>query len=208
MSMPINPSPLAVPRRKALARLIAPQHRLTLARAQDDEEQFWILRMMAEELRHGYQMFHLLLTEDWSKASGGVKGEEMVEEILSMQTGSHVLDALLWWLGDLTVESYEDDACGGVEAECRIKLSSAKGVAVDIELSRLRRLSFTARVECERPAGVVDRSMSAWCGRRRERVARRSSISFTSSIARDGLPRNAMRRLASFQQRPGCAIRS
>ena len=29
------------------------QHRLTLARAQEEEEQFWILRMMAEELRHG-----------------------------------------------------------------------------------------------------------------------------------------------------------
>src|SRR6202035_411250 len=37
------------------------QHRLTLARAQDEEEQFWILRMMAEELRHGYQMLHLLV---------------------------------------------------------------------------------------------------------------------------------------------------
>ncbi|HBL26218.1 MAG TPA: ring oxydation complex/ phenylacetic acid degradation, partial [Acidobacteria bacterium] len=36
------------------------QHRLTLARAQEEEEQFWILRMMAEELRHGYQMLHLL----------------------------------------------------------------------------------------------------------------------------------------------------
>jgi predicted dehydrogenase len=66
--------------------------------------------------------------------------------------GSHVLDALLWWLGDLALESYEDDAFGGVEAECRLKLSSAKGVAVDIELSRLRRLSCTARVECERAA--------------------------------------------------------
>ena len=69
------------------------QHAGTLERAQDDEDRFWVLRVMAEELRHGYQMFHLLLSEDWSKASGGVKGETMVEEILSMQTGSHVLDA-------------------------------------------------------------------------------------------------------------------
>ncbi len=41
------------------------QHRLTLARAQEEEEQFWILRMMAEELRHGYQMLHLLVEDDW-----------------------------------------------------------------------------------------------------------------------------------------------
>jgi benzoyl-CoA 2,3-epoxidase subunit B len=68
------------------------QHQLTLARAQDEEEQFWILRMMAEELRHGYQMFHLLLEDDWSDLSDQ-SGPEMVEEILSMQTGSHILGA-------------------------------------------------------------------------------------------------------------------
>lgn len=68
------------------------QHRLTLARANDEEEQVWVLRMMAEELRHGYQMLHLLLDEDWSVA-GAPKGAVMVEEILEMQTGSHVLGA-------------------------------------------------------------------------------------------------------------------
>jgi benzoyl-CoA 2,3-epoxidase subunit B len=68
------------------------QHEGTLARAQDDEDRFWVLRVMAEELRHGYQMFHMLLSQDWSGVSGQ-KAEEMVEEILSMRTGSHVLDA-------------------------------------------------------------------------------------------------------------------
>jgi len=68
------------------------QHQLTLARAQEEEEQFWILRMMAEELRHGYQMFHLLLEDDWSDVTDQ-SGPEMVEEILSMQTGSHILGA-------------------------------------------------------------------------------------------------------------------
>lgn len=68
------------------------QHRLTLARAQEEEEQVWILRMMAEELRHGYQMLHLLVEDDWEPV-GGQKNAEMVEEILAMQTGSHVLGA-------------------------------------------------------------------------------------------------------------------
>ena len=40
------------------------QHQLTLARAQDEEEQAMVLRMMAEELRHGYQMLHLRTDED------------------------------------------------------------------------------------------------------------------------------------------------
>ena len=68
------------------------QHQLTLARAQDEEEQFWILRMMAEEMRHGYQMFSLLLEDEWQEVSDQ-SGGDMVEEILSMQTGSHILGA-------------------------------------------------------------------------------------------------------------------
>ncbi len=68
------------------------QHRLTLSRAQSEEEQIWILRMMAEELRHGYQMLHLLIDDDWTSMSPQ-SSDDMVEEILSMQTGSHVLGA-------------------------------------------------------------------------------------------------------------------
>ena len=68
------------------------QHEATLARAQEDEDRFWVLRVMAEELRHGYQMFHLLVSQDWSSVSDQ-KASDMVEEILSMRTGSHVLDA-------------------------------------------------------------------------------------------------------------------
>ena len=68
------------------------QHQLTLSRAQEEQDQFWVLRMMAEELRHGYQMLHLLIEDDWSAFSDH-SSEEMVEEILSMRTGSHVLGA-------------------------------------------------------------------------------------------------------------------
>jgi len=68
------------------------QHRLTLARAQEEQEQFWILRMMAEELRHGYQMLHVLVEDDWSSVSKETSAD-MLEDILSMNTGSHVLGA-------------------------------------------------------------------------------------------------------------------
>ncbi len=80
------------------------QHAGTIDRAHDDEDKFWTMRVMAEELRHGYQMLHLLLSEDWSSVSGGVSGEQMVEEILSMTTGSHVLDAF-----NLDYDSYTDN---------------------------------------------------------------------------------------------------
>jgi 1,2-phenylacetyl-CoA epoxidase catalytic subunit len=48
--------------------------------------------MMAEELRHGYQMLHLLIEDDWSAVTDD-SGADMLEEIQSMTTGSHVLGA-------------------------------------------------------------------------------------------------------------------
>ena len=68
------------------------QHQGTLARAQEPQDHAWVLRVMAEELRHGYQMVHLLTSADWSPVTN-TKAADMVEEILSMQTGGHVLDA-------------------------------------------------------------------------------------------------------------------
>jgi benzoyl-CoA 2,3-dioxygenase component B len=68
------------------------QHHGTFARANDEQDQTWVLRVMAEELRHGYQMIHLLTSADWSSVTD-TKPRDMVEEILSMQTGSHVLAA-------------------------------------------------------------------------------------------------------------------
>jgi benzoyl-CoA 2,3-epoxidase subunit B len=79
------------------------QHERTLARAQDDRDRAWVLRVMAEELRHGYQMITLLTTADWSPVTD-TKPEDMVDEILSMRTGSHVLAAF-----NLDFDSFMDN---------------------------------------------------------------------------------------------------
>ena len=79
------------------------QHQATLARASDPQEQAWVLRVMAEELRHGSQMTHLLPSADWSPMTD-TKPQEMVEEILSMKTGSHVLAAF-----NLEYDSFVDN---------------------------------------------------------------------------------------------------
>jgi len=98
------------------------QHQLTLARAQDEEEQFWILRMMAEEMRHGYQMFHLLLEDQWQQVSDQ-SGGEMVEEILSMQTGSHILGAF-----NIDFDSFIDNVtfCALIDRVGKYQLSMQK----------------------------------------------------------------------------------
>ena len=98
------------------------QHRLTLARAQEEEEQFWILRMMAEELRHGYQMLHLLVEDDWSIASKESRAD-MVEGILSMNTGSHLLGAF-----NIDFDSFIDNVvfCGLIDRVGKYQLAMQK----------------------------------------------------------------------------------
>jgi 1,2-phenylacetyl-CoA epoxidase catalytic subunit len=98
------------------------QHQLTLARAQDEEEQFWILRMMAEELRHGYQMLHLLLDDDWTSVSDA-SGEDLVEETLSMRTGSHILGAF-----NIDFDSFVDNAvfCALIDRVGKYQLNMQK----------------------------------------------------------------------------------
>jgi predicted dehydrogenase len=49
--------------------------------------------------------------------------------------GPHLLDLLLWWLGAPAQVAYEDDAMGGVEANCRLCLSY-DGFAGEVRLSR------------------------------------------------------------------------
>jgi 1,2-phenylacetyl-CoA epoxidase catalytic subunit len=70
------------------------QHRLTLDRAVSDKGKFAVLRIMAEELRHAYQMFWVLDQDPtWKKPGLGDVARQTIEELLSMELGGHVLDA-------------------------------------------------------------------------------------------------------------------
>jgi predicted dehydrogenase/nucleoside-diphosphate-sugar epimerase len=67
-----------------------------------------------------------------------------------LDVGSHVLDLVRWWLGDPTELRYEDDAMGGVEANCRVALGFASGVTGTIRLSRDAAIPNRCAIECER----------------------------------------------------------
>src|SRR6266850_1348313 len=70
------------------------QHRLTLDRAVSDKAKFAVLRIMAEELRHAYQMFWVLDGDQtWKKPGLGDVAKQTMEELLGMELGGHVLDA-------------------------------------------------------------------------------------------------------------------
>ena len=70
------------------------QHRLTLEEAPTDQMKMAVLRIMAEELRHGYQMFWVLdHDQSWKKPGHPDIAKETMDELLSMELGDHVLDA-------------------------------------------------------------------------------------------------------------------
>ena len=70
------------------------QHLDTLDRSVSDQSKFSILRIMAEELRHAYQMFWVLSHDDsWADAGVQRLADSTMDELLAMDTGSHVLDA-------------------------------------------------------------------------------------------------------------------
>jgi predicted dehydrogenase/nucleoside-diphosphate-sugar epimerase len=68
--------------------------------------------------------------------------------------GTHLLDELFFLLpGTASVVRYADNARGGVETDCELRLSLATrwgAVPARVELSRTRQLRGSIRVECER----------------------------------------------------------
>ncbi len=70
------------------------QHRLTLEKAPTDQMKVSVLRIMAEELRHAYQMFWVLAHDpSWKKPGHPDIAKDTMDELLSMELGNHVLDA-------------------------------------------------------------------------------------------------------------------
>ena len=61
-----------------------------------------------------------------------------------LDTGSHTLDTLVWWLGEARVLSYRDDSLGGVECEALVEIELENGATGMVELSRSRTLRNTA----------------------------------------------------------------
>ena len=53
-----------------------------------------------------------------------------------LDIGVHVLDLLLWWLGEPVAFTYADDARDGLEANCLLAAEFATGVRAEVRLSR------------------------------------------------------------------------
>src|SRR3954452_2112845 len=83
----------------------------------------------------------------WPFATDFLLKKEMAGGGVLADFGVHVLDLLLWWLGDLAATDYRDDALGGVESDCEMTLATAGGVTGKVEISRTRNLRNTCVFE-------------------------------------------------------------
>jgi len=79
-----------------------------------------------------------------------------------IDVGAHTIDLLLWWLGEVADVQYEDDAMGGIETNCRLRLTMTSGAKGVVQLSRDWPLPNRYGIECEKGwiayvCDVVDR---------------------------------------------------
>jgi predicted dehydrogenase len=72
----------------------------------------------------------------WQAASDSFFRKNVTPGGVLLDIGVHVLDLLLWWLGEPEALTYRDDAMGGQEANCRLELAYANGARGNVHLSR------------------------------------------------------------------------
>lgn len=90
----------------------------------------------------------------WEAATLGNMRKDLAGGGVLMDVGPHVLDLLYYWFEQPgEVLEYRDNALGGIESDCLLRLRlHHRGEAVEgsIELSRARKLGSSFRILCER----------------------------------------------------------
>ncbi|MDT7041526.1 Gfo/Idh/MocA family oxidoreductase [Candidatus Nitronereus thalassa] len=102
----------------------------------------WLGKLEGFSLENG-------LLYDWPAASGGIVLKDQAGGGQLVDIGSHMLDLLLWWFGEVKDVEYRDDSLGGVESDCELSLTldgPTGPVSGTVVLSRLRNLSNVVRI--------------------------------------------------------------
>jgi predicted dehydrogenase len=119
-----------------------------------------------------------------------------------MDAGAHTMDLLLWWMGPVAELDYRDDASGGVEANCVMRLRMANGVSGYVQMSRDWPLANQYLLDFEKgwllfTYDVADTFVWGWHG---ESVAQHAAIENAFKPGFDHLPKptNVARAFSSF----------
>jgi predicted dehydrogenase len=100
-------------------------------------------RIQSFQIEHGFDFA-------WPIASDYMLQPQAAGGGVLLDLGSHVIDLLLWLLGEPVAVDYRDDCYGGVEANCHLSVELATGVHGTIELSRDRNLTGGLTIAAER----------------------------------------------------------
>ena len=92
----------------------------------------------------------------WPVASDYLLRKETAGGGVLVDTGAHTFDMILWLFGDVEDLDYRDDAYGGVEADCEVRMTMAGGAKGYVELSRTRNLTADLVIVGERGRMVVN----------------------------------------------------
>jgi len=106
-----------------------------------------VKELLAAEILGPLDRFDLRLgvISNWPFATGFALSRETAGGGVLVDYGVHLLDLLLFWLGDWAEVRYRDDARGGIESDCELELAMGSGVAGRVEVSRTRNLRNTCR---------------------------------------------------------------
>jgi predicted dehydrogenase len=87
---------------------------------------------------------------NWPAASASFFQKAHAQGGVLLDVGVHVLDLVHWWFGAPAELSYEDDAMGNLEANCRVTMKFPAGINGTVRLSRDTRMSNRYVIEFER----------------------------------------------------------
>jgi len=110
------------------------------------------IRQMIQELSLGnVKSFHCSEGSlfSWPAKSASFFQKKHAGGGVLIDVGVHALDLLHWWFGQPEDVFYQDDAMGGVEANCKLKLKYMNGVWGTLRLSRDTRVSNRYLFDCE-----------------------------------------------------------
>ena len=88
---------------------------------------------------------------DWELQSRYLLDRRLAGGGVLVDTGSHLVDRLLWWLtgAEIRLVDYLDDSTNGVEADCELRFNATwqgREIPCRVELSRTRTLRNTIRL--------------------------------------------------------------